>query len=254
MLADESPLPKWYANKVGSKLIDSESQVLNALLGEVCGFHLVFIGEPALSDMILPNLVPHHVVVHPKAFSFKGRMSPLPGEMNTIPLTSDSVDVVILGHTLELSLNPHEVLREAYRILIPEGHIIITGINPLSCWGGWYSYKRLRGKFSPQGNMLSANRIKDWLSLLSFQVVDLQKYHFRPPMGADAIDERLRYLDTIGKYVWPFWGGGYVLQAVKRVVPLTPVKKSRPVKEKIWEPTEGIPKPTTRTASKEIKT
>ena len=51
---------------------------------------------------------------------------------DALPLATDSVDALLLPHTLELHDNPHEVLREVARVLIPEGHVVVLGFNPVS--------------------------------------------------------------------------------------------------------------------------
>ena len=51
-----------------------------------------------------------------------------------LPLSSESVDTVILPHSLNFHAHPHGVLREVYRVLRGEWRLIITGFNPLSIW------------------------------------------------------------------------------------------------------------------------
>ena len=46
-----------------------------------------------------------------------------------------SLDLLVLPHTLELSVDPHMALREVERVLVPEGRVVIAGLNPLSLWG-----------------------------------------------------------------------------------------------------------------------
>ena len=49
-----------------------------------------------------------------------------------LPLASQSMDLVVMPHVLEFSKDPHQILREAERVLMPEGQIIIAGFNPLT--------------------------------------------------------------------------------------------------------------------------
>ena len=55
-----------------------------------------------------------------------------------------SVDVLLMPHLLEIS-TADLVLKEAFRILKPEGRLILTGFNPKSLWGlsSWFDGKRL---------------------------------------------------------------------------------------------------------------
>ena len=53
----------------------------------------------------------------------------------SLPFASDSIDAIILPHTLELVEDPYAVLREAERVLCAEGCLMICGFNPWSGWG-----------------------------------------------------------------------------------------------------------------------
>ena len=56
-----------------------------------------------------------------------------------------SLDVLLMPHFLEIS-SADLVLQEAFRILKPEGRLILTGFNPKSLWGlsSWFDGKRLQ--------------------------------------------------------------------------------------------------------------
>ncbi len=41
----------------------------------------------------------------------------------------------MLPHVLEFAAEPHRILREVERVLVPEGQVVIAGFNPLSLWG-----------------------------------------------------------------------------------------------------------------------
>ncbi len=49
-----------------------------------------------------------------------------------LPFESQSVDLIVMPHTLEFTADPHGLLREVERVLIPEGRlVIICGFNSL---------------------------------------------------------------------------------------------------------------------------
>ncbi|MEE2979141.1 MAG: class I SAM-dependent methyltransferase, partial [Pseudomonadota bacterium] len=85
-----------------------------------------------------------------------------------LPFASQSIDLVALPHVLEFTDDPHEVLREVARVLMPEGRLVITGFNPLSLWGMRQGMRRLGTEsFLPaQSQMIAFTRLKDWLKLL----------------------------------------------------------------------------------------
>lgn len=235
----------WYAEGVGCRLASAEHQEVSRLLSELYGYYLCYLGEPGLASMVHDTIIKQSIHIHPFPNKSHKGLS-VNGCYDAIPLRSDSVDAVVLLHTLEQSKSPHEVLREAHRVLIAEGHIIITGFNPLSCWGLWLRYKQLRGKISKQGDMLRASRIIDWLKLLNFQIVGGNMFYFKPPFVSKKIYTKLDFLDKLGKRFWPFWAGAYTIIAVKREIPLTPIKAKWGLKEILHPPAGTIPKPSAR--------
>ena len=72
-----------------------------------------------------------------RAALVSGRPAPgaaLVAEPAALSLQSDSVDVMLLPHTLEFAPDPHEVLREAARVLTGEGELVVLGFEPLGAW------------------------------------------------------------------------------------------------------------------------
>jgi len=246
MLADNNEQRLWYQKGVGQRLIQAESEQVTAFLPRLYGYHLVFLGDPGLITLVQASLISHRIVVDPHQMSEHQAYSPLQGEMSAIPLRTDSVDVVVLSHVLEHVANPHDVLRETHRVLIPEGHVLITGFNPFSLWGIWHVIQKWL-KAAPQpGKMLSAGRVRDWLTLLNFQIVGGQMFYFRPPINHEGICQKLNFMERWGARWFSIFGGAYSILAVKRVVPLTPVRAKFKIGKPIWEGvTEGIPKPST---------
>ncbi len=139
-----------------------------------------------------------------------------------LPIASDSVDAVLLVHTLDFLPDPHQILREVDRILIPGGRLMVTGFNPWSLWG----LRRLMGRTSPpwSGRFISQHRVIDWLSLLGFEIEKTTPLMFRPPLRQRGLMERLKFLESAGERWWPALGGVYVVKAVKLVSTITPVK------------------------------
>ena len=126
-------------------------------------------------------------------------------------------NAVLLPHVLEFSENPHQTLREAERVLVPEGHIMISGFNPISTWG----LKRLaagREGYPWDGNFLPLLRIKDWLALLGFELTATRMACYAPPCRNPAWLGRFRGLDKAGDRWWPMMGGIYFIVAKKRVL------------------------------------
>ena len=63
-----------------------------------------------------------------------------------LPFEAQSVDLLVMPHTLEFTSDPHRLLREAERVLMPEGRLIILGFNSLSLWGARQSLGKVAGQ------------------------------------------------------------------------------------------------------------
>lgn len=233
----------WYSHGAGVRLAEAEKQELDDILPALHGYHLVQISDQGLIHNMSGSLVSHRVLVHPDV-SLCAPTNKVKANFDCLPFKSESVDVVVLAHILEQVSNPHDILKEVYRVLIPEGHVVITGINPLSCWGAWYHYKKISQKFTSSGHLLGLLRIRDWLKLLDFQVTGGKYFYFKPPILNNKILKKLDFLEKIGSSIWPFFGGGYSIVAVKKIIPLTPIKAKWKTKSQGWLESGTIPKPT----------
>ena len=148
-----------------------------------------------------------------------------------LPLATESVNIVYLPHALELSYDSHEVLREADRVLIPDGRLVLTVFNPISLYG-LRSLFTFGGKKMPwKAKFLTYRRVHDWLKLLGFEVEDYCHIAFRPPIQHPLFYQRMSVLEKLGEKYWPGGSGVFVIVAIKRMVPLNLItpswKKSR---------------------------
>ena len=163
---------------------------------------------------------------------------------DSLPLATDSLDVVVLPHVLEFEKSPHQILRETERILIGEGHVVILGFNPWSLWGLWRMLLAWRDEPPWCGHFLSLSRLKDWLTLLDFEIEQIEHFYFRPPVRNKSIMKHLEFMEKLGRYAWSFLGGAYILVAKNRVIPLTPIKMSWQARRQMI--TSGIVEPSAR--------
>ncbi len=131
-----------------------------------------------------------------------------------LPLATDSIDLVIVRHGLDISDNPHQLLREVARVVIPGGRIIIAGFNPLSSWGVW---RLLRFKIGvPWCNrFLALGRLTDWLNLLNFQKLECYPFFFHLPFNRAACWKSVNFMEQFCSQQGIQMGAGYVLSAVK---------------------------------------
>ena len=147
-----------------------EQTRLDALTADIFGFNALQVGLPEIKGL-RNNRMQHRWlscidVPYEEAGCDVWEYKPaLVHDLLDFPFESKSLDLVILPHALEFSPEPHQTLREAARVLIPEGQLIICGFNPLSLWGLRQKVGRMTGAhFLPRhGEFISLRRMKDWL-------------------------------------------------------------------------------------------
>lgn len=163
------------------------------------------------------------------------------GEFHRLPVESDSIDAVLLPHTLDYSDRPHEILREVDRVLRANGHIVILGFKPVGLWG----LRRLvPGAGMPPGadHLISERRLRDWLKLLDMRIGNTTRYFFRWPLPRKKVRAAQKW-ELRGQTLWPELAACYMLTAQKRVSTLTPV---RPLWRRKPKVVTGLAEPSTR--------
>ncbi len=213
-------LTQWRATAPGARVTAHARDALAGMVDDLFGYRLLQLGE--LGDD-LGHLgqcpIRHKILVNYRSLGMQESL--LMASAQQLPIASDSVDAVILAHTLDFSPEPHQVLREVERVLIAGGRVIVVGFNPFSLWGLWRLFGRWRGTVPWCGQFLSYPRLNDWLTLMGFGVERMDVMEFRPPTGA----MRLESIERFGRRVWPMLAGVYVVRAVKRVSRVTPVPR-----------------------------
>jgi len=183
------------------------------------GYHLLKIG--ALSAAIDSTDSP---IKHQLTLSNKLKNPDIIAEIDDLPLLDHSVDVCVLAHALEFSQDPHHVVREANRVLIPNGYLVISGFNPFSLVGlnQFIPYRRKQTPWNER--LFSPMRVKDWLHLMGFEIQLDQRFLHSPLAGQISQGAVCKYWQNIAARFFPSLGSVYVIVAKKRVLPLTPIK------------------------------
>lgn len=226
-LAGQTPvLAEWFASPCGKLLLESEQAVMAGLLPSFFGYHLLQMSAAIESDLAGQSPIHHRVVI-------SGRVDSIMADSNiglvscceSLPFENDSIDVVILHHVLDFSLNPHQVLKEINRVLIPRGHVIIVGFNPFSLFGLWKAVASLLTR-SPQWryNGIAKKRLLDWFKLLDLEKSTVQHAFYRPPCSSAALLKRLAFLEKAGQRLGAPFGGVYLMVARKDVCAVTPIR------------------------------
>jgi len=188
-------LHHWFESAPGRYLLEWEQACFDAAVADVFGYHSLQVGMPLL-DGLRANRMQHRWLAldeWPEAGpdAQQGGRPDLLAHAVALPFPDNSLDLVLLPHALELSHDPHSALREVARVLVPEGRVVITGLNPVS--------------------------MRDWLKLLNFELGAMQYGCWRPAVRTQHWLDRYAWMDGVGARLWPILGAAYFIVGIKRV-------------------------------------
>jgi SAM-dependent methyltransferase len=232
-------LREWLTTPVGQYLLQWERAQLDIAVADVFGYHALQLGWPDIAAL-QANRMPHQWLALGHPADNAGLTQDLPAgialpagvpaaaalvtDFAALPFPEASLDLLVMPHTLEFSQDPHAALREAARVLVPEGRMVICGLNPTSLWG----WRQQRGRMARKagvgslylpdgGEFIGYWRLRDWLRLLSFEVESSSFGCYRPAVRSAAWLERMAWMDKLGSRYWPILGAAYCITAVKKV-------------------------------------
>lgn len=224
----------WADTPLGQAVLEEEKANIDELLRYRFGYHLCSFSHLRQYDLTEESRINHKIQMIQldaldNVFSeeqYTGNLSLLPFDGSRLPMATDSVDVLLLHHCLEFSSNPHELLREAQRVLIDHGHLVITSFNPLSAYGLFSNLARFtQASQLWRRRFLTANASRDWLQLLGLQPLQLIPHFYRLPVSNKALLNRTRWMETAGKKLGGLnWGASYTLIARNDVFAMNAIK------------------------------
>jgi len=215
----------WLQKKSAQRLLAVESEQLQSVLGRYYGMHMLYIGISGQSEQDSALHVGH-----------KFRMA-LPWQSDEVvhqgimsasewPFPDESLDVVVLQHGLDFTRRPHQMIREAARVLVPNGYLINVGFHPWGLCGMLRKAMPLARSFPWSANSVSPERLQDWLTLLDFRMEEVISMAHSWPLSALAPG----YFDRLdGLFHGSRWlnGTSYSMIAQKTVAGVTPIRMRR---------------------------
>jgi SAM-dependent methyltransferase len=203
-------LADWFATPLGAYLLEKERAYLDDVTPDMFGFHALQLGLPQF-DLLRENRITHRMRI-----DVGGEVN-VRARVHELPIATQSIDLALLPHVLEFAEDPHAVLREVDRVMMPEGRLVILGFNPWSLWGLRSTVGPSRGEFPWNGRFVSLLRVKDWLALLGFDVSAGRLAGYAPPFDNERVRRRFAFMEPAGDRWWAVGGAVYMLQAIKRV-------------------------------------
>ena len=217
-------LEEWFDTPVGQRLLEEEQSVLDEELSCLFGYHLMQLSINRKARLYEGSRISH-------CFSVGAATSDSPSDvgvysaLDELPLEDESVDVTVLHHVLEFSSNPHQVLREASRVTIARGYIVVVGFNPFSPMGFVKPFAQIFSS-SPiwRRSSLRKSRVADWLQFLDCNTVrSRSSFYSFPWQNKPFLDQGLGLDRLLKRWHFPL-GNFYCLVARKDRNCMMPIK------------------------------
>ena len=132
-------------------------------------------------------------------------------DFNNLPLPDNSIDRIVLFHAVEVTSDPAEFLDELFRILKPNGRMLLVVPNRLGIWA--HSERTPFGNGQPY----SARQVRNLLTDHGFFVDRTWPALFFPPTSSRIILSFSELIERLGERLFPSFGGVLVTESGKQV-------------------------------------
>ncbi len=189
------------------------------MVSQYFGYHMVKLGDLSSQLDMHDSPIRHHIA----QATIKADNTGLMSSASQLPYQENSVDLFILAHELDFAADPHQILREVNQAITANGHVIIIGYNPFSL-AGLAKYLPLKpDSLLHQARCFTPMRVKDWLSLLGFSIVEDRRLFLNELLFERRVQNSSSFQHWANHYLG-WLGALYILVAKKTTIPLTPAK------------------------------
>ncbi|TVP51467.1 MAG: methyltransferase domain-containing protein [Halomonas sp.] len=129
-----------------------------------------------------------------------------------LALPDKCLDVMIIHHWLEHLDAAHFTLQEAARVTADNGILVLFGFNPIGVSGLARQWRKRQKQFPWNGAWRTANRLRDWLTFVDFEVERVDYCCFRGRTNAKCAE----YWESLGRRHNVPLGESYMIQARRR--------------------------------------
>lgn len=138
-----------------------------------------------------------------------------------LPLLESVADLLLVVHGLELTDSPAEMLDELWRVLAPQGRLLLVVPNRRGMWARFDSTPFGNGR--PFSRPQLANLLKD----ARFSIMSWSQALFMPPIDRGPFLSSAPALERLGNRLMPRFAGVVIVEAVKQVYATSSGKRVR---------------------------
>lgn len=143
-----------------------------------------------------------------------------------LPLADGSVDRLLAVHCLEVTDGTRQLLREMWRVLAPEGRMILVVPNRRGVWA------RLDKTPFGHGRPYSRRQLEELLINAMFTPLDWGGALFFPPLGRQIVLRSSIAWERVGASISPAFSGVLIVEASKELMaPIGRPAKSRRLRQ-----------------------
>ena len=214
-------LTNWYRQPLGQYIYLQECKELAQHLPQLSGTFSLQLGLEQQTDWLHTNNFRHQLTLAPTV-----GLTPPPlicSLYTQLPVADESIDLMFLPHTLEATMAAQTVLAEAWRAVAAEGHLLILGFNPWSCWNFLHTLSGETILFPPLKRIYGLQKIRRWLLELGAKIT-VEKFFCSqlPSISTDAADKK-NLAEKVMRHL-PATNNLYLIMAQKQIIPFTPVE------------------------------
>jgi SAM-dependent methyltransferase len=151
-----------------------------------------------------------------------------------LPFLDGAVDRMLLVHHLEGTEDTRQVLREVWRVLAPNGRLLVVAPNRRGLWA------RVETTPFGQGRPFSRSQLSKLLRDAWFTPEGWQYALYMPPFNWRFLLRWPVFWERLGLVLWPAFSGVIIVEATKQVYGAVPVKA---VKKKTSRRLVPVPAP-----------
>lgn len=151
-----------------------------------------------------------------------------------LPFETNSLDRVIVIHSLEFCDTINETYNELWRVLKSSGRMIVIVPNRLGFWA--------RADWTPfgQGTPYSATQVRKLLADHRFVHERTQKILYVPPFRSQLFIRSAQFFEAMGQYIFPALCGLHMIEVSKQIY----AGSNKGLKEKVKIPVpKMLPEP-----------
>jgi len=151
-----------------------------------------------------------------------------------LPLDDESADRILLVHMLEWSEKSHALLRELWRVLAPNGRLLLVVPNRRGLWA------RVDTTPFGYGRPFSRSQLAKLLKEAMFSPEDWQYALYMPPFNWRILLRWPLFWERLGLVLWPAFSGVIMVEATKQVYAAMPVRETHKVGRRIMPVPAGV--------------